>query len=220
MTDNYISIDLNDPRMKHLSEILGNESCKKILNLLAENEWTETEIARELKMPLNSVDYNIKKLVNAGLIESSNHWWSVKGKKMPSYKVSNKKIIISPRRMGSSFIIPVIMTGIVAILGVRKLIGNVSEIQLTQGYVQAPAVDVAVNEISTKSADVAVSAISATRAVGDAVNSSASIVPQLVEKAGFFSSLSGWEWMIMGAWAASVLFLILSYVFERRRKYG
>jgi DNA-binding transcriptional ArsR family regulator len=216
MADNYISIDLNDPRMKHLSEILGNESCKKILNLLAENEWTETEIARELKMPLNSVDYNIKKLVNAGLIESSSHWWSAKGKKMPSYKVSNKKIIISPRRMGSSFIIPAIMTGVVAILGIRKLMGSTTEIQLTQGFVQAPSLDVAVNEISTKSA-ASFASDSVVRALNDGANSS---IVSSVQNSGFFSSLAGWEWMIMGVWAASVLFLVLSYVFERRRKYG
>lgn len=219
MKENYISIDLNDPRMKHLSEVLGNESCKKILNLLAENEWTETEIARELKMPLNSVDYNIKKLVNAGLIESSSYWWSVKGKKMPSYKVSNKKIIISPRKIGSSFIIPLVATGIVAILGIKKYFSSVSEAQLTQGFIQAPIADVALNEISAKSSDVAVSASLSAISNGTDVASGASAdVLRTASSSGFFSSLSGWEWLVLGIWVGSVLFFVLNYLIERRKK--
>ena len=47
-------------------------------------------------MPMNSVQYNISKLLEAGLIEEAKSWWSVKGKKMPTYKVANKLIVISP----------------------------------------------------------------------------------------------------------------------------
>jgi DNA-binding transcriptional ArsR family regulator len=205
MTEKYISIDLNDPRMKDLSEILSNKSCKKILNLLAENEWTETEIARELKMPLNSVDYNIKKLAQAGLIESSNHWWSVRGKKMHAYKVSDKKIIISPKKILSSFIIPVATTAIVAILGARKFFNSTIERNLIQNFVNAPAKDLATNEISLRSADATASAMGA--------------APELAQNASFFASLAGWEWLILGIWLGSILFFVLNYVLEMRSKW-
>ena len=67
---------------------------KKILSLIAEKEATGSEIANELNLPLNTVGYNIDKLLKAGLIETSkNFFWSLKGKKMPTYKISNKKVI-------------------------------------------------------------------------------------------------------------------------------
>jgi len=49
-------------------------------------------------MPINSVQYNVEKLLESGIIESTNSFWSVKGKKMPSYKVANKLIVISPKK--------------------------------------------------------------------------------------------------------------------------
>lgn len=211
MTEKYISIDLNDPRMKYLSEIFGNDSCKKILNLLAERELTETEISKELKMPLNSVDYNIKKLIQSGLIESSKHWWSVKGKKMPSYKVSNKKIVISPRRIGSSFVMPLVMTVIVAVLGTRKYFGSVAERSFTQGFVRAPIADVATNEIALKATGVANELTSSVSSFNDSTL-------QVASNAGFFSSLSGFEWFMFGLWIGSILFFVLNHIFYRRGK--
>ncbi len=98
MEEKHIMFSINDDRIKELSEALSNPSCKKIINILSEKELTETDIARELKIPLNTVDYNIKKLIATGLIEKTSHFWSIRGKKMPVYRVSNKQIIISPKK--------------------------------------------------------------------------------------------------------------------------
>lgn len=108
MEETTINISLNDKRSKYISEAIGNKTCIKILNLLSTKEGlTVTEISNELNIPLNSVDYNIKKLVKSGLIESSSYWWSVKGKKMPAYKISNKKIVISPKKISSKIMLSV-----------------------------------------------------------------------------------------------------------------
>lgn len=121
MEEKYIMFSMQDERIKDLSEALSNPSCKKIINLLSEKELTETDIAKELKIPLNTVDYNIKKLISSGLIERTSHFWSIRGKKMPVYRVSNRKIIISPRKSLSfiSLISSVIGTGIIA-LGIKE----------------------------------------------------------------------------------------------------
>jgi DNA-binding transcriptional ArsR family regulator len=97
MEETYLNVDLNDDRAKYIAEVLGNKTCKKILELLARKDLTVTDIAKELDVPLNTVDYNIKKLIKSGLIEQVDYFWSVKGKKMPVYRVANKKIVISPR---------------------------------------------------------------------------------------------------------------------------
>jgi DNA-binding transcriptional ArsR family regulator len=98
MSEKYLMFSLDDAKTKSLADVLTNKTCKKILDYLAENEASETEIARDLDLPANTVNYNIKKLLKAGLIEKSKEFfWSVKGKKILRYKVANKKIVISPK---------------------------------------------------------------------------------------------------------------------------
>ena len=98
MPSKYLLLDLNDEKAKHLADVLANETCKKILNLLAENEMSANKISLALNLPLNTITYNIKKLLNSGLIEKSRHFWSVKGRKIETYKLANKNIVISPKR--------------------------------------------------------------------------------------------------------------------------
>ena len=49
-------------------------------------------------MPMNTIEYNLNKLLEVGLIKKSkNFFWSKKGKKIVMYRVSNKSVIISPK---------------------------------------------------------------------------------------------------------------------------
>ncbi len=117
MTNNSISIDIDDPRTSLIAEALANKTCVKILNLLAEKELTAGDIANSLKIPLNTTGYNLEKLISAGLIEkSSNFFWSVKGKKTPTYRVANKKIVISPKRLIRGVVPAVLISGIASFI--------------------------------------------------------------------------------------------------------
>lgn len=210
-TDKIISLDLNDSRMKHISEVFGSESCKKILNLLAEKELTETDIAKELKMPLNSVDYNVKKLVQAGLIESGGHWWSVKGKKMPSYRVSDKKIIISPKRMSSSvLLIPALLVGGLVSLTVKKFVELNSYVPETN-LLMAKSVEDGASYASVATAGVG-------EVAADSLMSNAPVMAQEVaQKTSFIGSIAGWEWFLFGIWSGILMFFILNYFMEKRK---
>ncbi|MEK6825474.1 MAG: beta-propeller domain-containing protein [Nanoarchaeota archaeon] len=100
MSDKYLNIDLHDPRAAAIAEVLANKTCKKILDLLAEKEMSESDISNLLGIPLNTVGYNMKKLLESGLVvKTKTFFWSVKGKKIPTYRLANKKIVISPRRI-------------------------------------------------------------------------------------------------------------------------
>ena len=97
--NNFLLISLDDEKSKPLAEVLLSKICKEIINLLAQNELSEKDISERLNSPINTIEYNLKKLLKAELIEkSSNFFWSVKGKKIPTYKLSNKTIIISPKK--------------------------------------------------------------------------------------------------------------------------
>lgn len=115
--DKSISIDLGDPRTGKVAEALSNKTCVKILDLLASQELTASDIAVKLGIPLNTTGYNLDKLIAAGLVEkSSNFFWSVKGKKTPVYKVANKKIVISPKRIIAKVLPFFLIAGVLAII--------------------------------------------------------------------------------------------------------
>ncbi len=120
MKEKYILISLEDEKAKHLSGILSNKTCKKIIDFLAEkSEASEKEISDELKIPINTVEYNLKKLIKSELIEKSkNFFWSKKGRKIDMYKLSNKSIIISPKNSNlSSKLKSALGVSIVSIIG-------------------------------------------------------------------------------------------------------
>ena len=95
----YIAVSLDDDKSKSLAEVLTNSTCKKILNFLADHdEISEGDIVKTLKLPANTVNYNIKKLLDSSLVEmTDSHLWSRKGRKIRMYRLSNKSILISPK---------------------------------------------------------------------------------------------------------------------------
>ena len=188
MSKKNVLISLGDSRIKEISEVLQNKTCNKILEYISEKDATVSDISNFLKIPINTADYNVKKLVSTGLIESSAHFWSVKGKRMPTYKVSNKKIIISPKRTKNltSLILALASTGVIALL-VKKFTATKEIV-----YDTAPAMLRAVNDVSSG-------------AVRDASNIS------------FIHSIVGWEWFLVGAWFAIFIFFIFSIIDERRK---
>ncbi len=127
MNNKYIMFDINDEKSGKLAEVLANKTCKKILSLLAEEELSQGDISKSLNFGLNTVDYNIKKLIEVGLIEkTSNFFWSVKGKKILIYKLANKKIIISPKTSFKGMLISILGCGIIS--GAVKIFMNSREI--------------------------------------------------------------------------------------------
>ncbi|MFW6282651.1 MAG: winged helix-turn-helix domain-containing protein [Minisyncoccales bacterium] len=118
-----LSLNMDDPKAKKIAEILGSKNCKKIIDFLSEtSEASQKDISEKTNIPLNTLDYNLKKLLEAGLVEKTrNFFWSVKGKKIPLYKLSNKSILISPvkKEIKSKIksVLPVaVVSGLLAIL--------------------------------------------------------------------------------------------------------
>lgn len=191
MTEKYINIDLNDPRSGKIAEVLTNKTAKKILELLSENEMSASEIADKLKLPLNTIGYNLDNLIKSGLIEKvSGFLWSSKGKKIEKYKLSNKKIVISPRNIAGG-IIPAIL-GSVILAGLVKYFNSGSIVQqevITSG--------------SEKMMDSSISAVAG------------EIAPQVVNNIP--NSVEVWPWFLLGAFSALLLYLLINILNERRR---
>ena len=193
MAKSSISIDLDDPRTGLVAEALSNKTCVKILGILAEEELTATDIANRLGIPLNTTGYNIEKLITCGLIEkSSNFFWSVKGKKTSVYRVANKKIVITPKRVIKGVIPAVILSGIGAVV-IRYFIVSVQKTGIAETMAN-----------SALSTDVNV----ATRAAPEAAIT-------IAQNAG---GLSGaWSWFFIGALFSLIVLFLWDYVAYLRK---
>lgn len=122
MNKKYLLFSLEDSRLKSIAEILKNKTASKIINFLSEKEEaSEKDVSENLKIPMNTVEYNIKKMVQADIVEESkNFFWSPKGRKIKMYRFSNKSIVISPKstKLSSQIkqILPIaLISGIVAV---------------------------------------------------------------------------------------------------------
>jgi DNA-binding transcriptional ArsR family regulator len=198
--NNYIMLNLEDEKSSKIAEIMSNKSCKKILSLLAEKELSESDIARQLNLPLNTTEYNLKKLIESSLVEKAkNHFWSIKGKKIPVYKLSNKYIVIAPKSTKNTslktFLPVVLITGIVAFM-IRFF--STSSTQVQKYFDTAASGS---SEIAPR--------------VGSIVNSVSTISPW--DK---FVAMPIWAWFLIGALFAIILIFILTKLNRRKNKNG
>ncbi len=125
VNDKFIMFGLDDERSKHIAEVLKNPTCKKILDYLGDvNEASEKDLSDALNMPINTVEYNLNKLIKSGLVEKTkNFFWSVKGKKIPMYKLAKKHIIISPKgKTPDANILRSILPVLLVIIGIAAIL--------------------------------------------------------------------------------------------------
>jgi len=94
---NFILLSMEDDKIKKISNVISNESCRKILDFLAEREAAESEIASKLSIPISTVHYNLKQLMETGLVSADEYHYSAKGKEVSHYRLANKYIIIAPK---------------------------------------------------------------------------------------------------------------------------
>lgn len=118
---NFLLLSLDDDHAKKVANILSNKSCAKILKFVTSQKATASEIAKELKIPLSTVHYNLKQLLKAKLIQANEFHYSEKGKEVLHYTVANKYIVIAPSQDKEGFleklktILPI--AGVIAIGG-------------------------------------------------------------------------------------------------------
>lgn len=98
-TKNFLLVSLEENKAKQLAQIVSNDVCRKILDHLAVNDGhsTETEIASRLSIPISTVHYNLKQLVQSGIVKAEEFHYSKKGREVLHYTLANKYIIIAPK---------------------------------------------------------------------------------------------------------------------------
>jgi len=97
MADNIVILEPGDERAQKISKAMGSQTASDILQLLAENQKSLTEITERLAIPLTTAKYHIENLLDAGLISVAETRYSVKGREIKIYSLTNQLLIVAPR---------------------------------------------------------------------------------------------------------------------------
>jgi len=95
---NFLLLSMEDEKIKKVSNVISNDSCRKILDYLSTKEATESELAAKLNIPISTIHYNLQQLMETGLIDSKEFHYSEKGKEVNHFRLANKYIIIAPKK--------------------------------------------------------------------------------------------------------------------------
>jgi DNA-binding transcriptional ArsR family regulator len=101
---NFLLVSLEEKKAKKIAEVINNDTSRKIIDFLAKKDATESELSKELGIPISTTHYNIKQLQDAGLVVVEEFHYSQKGKEVNHYALANKYIIITPMNQDSKFL--------------------------------------------------------------------------------------------------------------------
>ena len=196
MAKNFLLLSLEDSQAKKVANIVSNDSCRKILDYLSEREATESELAAKLNIPISTVHYNLQQLMDAKLIESEEFHYSPKGREVNHYKLANKYIIITPKKVTGitqklKSILPV---GLIAL-------GAAGIIQLVSKYLgSTPPAQPEMIQIAAKSAPLEAAFDEAAAAMMPA----AEVTPVIWQNIAL--------WFLLGAAFALLLYVVISSI--------
>jgi len=189
-TNNFILVSLDDEKSKAISEVLGSSTCKKIISYLTETkEASQKDLSDALKIPMNTVEYNIKKLLDSGFIQKrTNFFWSKKGKKIIMYELSNKSIVISHKKFPSEKIKSILPAFILTAAGTFALWAyeKISSVSVTPERVLSNSYDA----VATKAQELAGTSS------GGAGSITASVSPSDLITSSSYTPL--WLWFLIG----------------------
>jgi DNA-binding transcriptional ArsR family regulator len=201
--EKFVLVSLKENKAKKLAQVISNESCRKILDHLAEKEATETELAEKLEIPISTVHYNLKHLTDAGLVTVEEFHYSEKGREVNHYKLANKYVIIAPK---STFgikeklkaILPVALVTVVTAGLLRLFTGRMATLGAAKAGVREAVMATAPEMEEAATDAVATGLANVTRA------------PPVSEPSIAL-------WFLIGAVFAIVIYIIIQYILSKRK---
>jgi DNA-binding MarR family transcriptional regulator len=96
--EKLLILPLNDKNSKKISQIISSDTARDILEAIASAPRSTSEIAEQLGIPLTTVQYNLEKLSEAGLVKVARTKYSKKMKPVKLYTPQRKLVVIVPER--------------------------------------------------------------------------------------------------------------------------
>jgi len=95
--DKLLVIPLGE-ESKTITQTISNDTAMRILDLLAETPLSTSAIAKRLDIPLTTAQYNMEKLIEAGLAKVDKTKYSEKGREVKLYAPARRFIVIVPEK--------------------------------------------------------------------------------------------------------------------------
>ena len=106
--EKLLILSLNDENSKKISQIISNDTARNILEAVASKPLSASEIAEKLGVPLTTVQYNLEKLNDVGLVKVERIKHSEKRKPVKMYAPQRKFVVIIPEKTNRKDVIAVL----------------------------------------------------------------------------------------------------------------
>jgi predicted transcriptional regulator len=181
--EKYILVSLEEEKAKHLANIISNSTSRKVLDHLStKDEASESEIAKELNLPISTIHYNLQQLKKNNLIETKHFMYSDKGKKVEFYRVVKKFIVIAPKYTQTS-----LLKNILPLFLISAVIGGVIQFFTNLGMGTFSETN-----LLQKSADYAQELVTPAQ------------INQVVSTTNYYG-----VWFLAGAWFILIIYIII-----------
>ena len=97
MADNVVLLEPGDERAQKIAKAMGSQTASDILRFLSEGQKSLTDITERLAIPMTTAKYHVENLLEAGLLSVSETKYSVKGREVKLYSLTNQLLIVAPR---------------------------------------------------------------------------------------------------------------------------
>ena len=98
MPDSVVILEPGDERAQKIAKAMASQTAGDILRALSEKGKSLTEITDQLTIPLTTVKYHVENLLDAGLVRVADTKYSVKGREVKIYSLSDQLFIVAPRQ--------------------------------------------------------------------------------------------------------------------------
>ncbi len=99
ITEKIKILATDDEKIKSFGELFSNDSSRKILQLLFNEELTATQIAQKTDISLQLVKYHLNKLQDLGIVKISKIEKNSKSQDMKIYSATKFSIVIVPPKL-------------------------------------------------------------------------------------------------------------------------
>jgi DNA-binding transcriptional ArsR family regulator len=98
MADQVVVLEPGAEQATKIAKAMASRTAGDILKFIGEGQKTSTEISEHLSIPMNTAKYHIENLLDAGLISVAATKFSVKGREVKVYMLTNQLLIVAPRQ--------------------------------------------------------------------------------------------------------------------------
>ena len=111
---------------KKITQVISNDTARQIIELLADEPLSASDIAEHLKAPLTTITYNLENLESVGLVKVEKIKYSEKGREVKIYAPVRKLIVVVPEKTDKKSVADVL----------RKYIGVILAAVLASSFIE------------------------------------------------------------------------------------